>query len=96
VDEDLLCGLGLRVVVEPFDELAGLEGGAGAEERDQVRGIHRLPPVEAQRTRSREAEQQWSQGSDYLYALRRHTGGIVIGTFGLHRRIGPGALNDLM
>jgi RimJ/RimL family protein N-acetyltransferase len=53
--------------------------------------------VEAQRTRGREAEQQWAQGTDYLYALRPDTGDVVIGdvvigAFGLHRRIGPGGL----
>jgi RimJ/RimL family protein N-acetyltransferase len=48
--------------------------------------------VEVQHARCRKAEQLWSHGSDYLYALRRHRGDIVIGMFGLHRRIGPGAV----
>ena len=45
VDEDLLGGLGLGVVVGSFDELAGLECGAGTDERDQVRGVDRAPAV---------------------------------------------------
>uniref|UniRef100_UPI001BDC3051 AAA family ATPase n=1 Tax=Pseudonocardia sp. H11422 TaxID=2835866 RepID=UPI001BDC3051 len=36
VDEDLLGGFCLRVLLGSFDELAGLEGGAGADEGDQV------------------------------------------------------------
>ena len=45
-----------------------------------------------QRSRGREAEEQWDQGSDYSYVLRTSKGGPVIGMFGLHRRIGPAAL----
>lgn len=48
--------------------------------------------VEAQQSRALAAEQQWSQGSDYLYLLRPQPGGVVIGAFGLHRRVGPGGL----
>jgi len=48
--------------------------------------------VEAQRVRCREAEDLWAHGSDYIYALRQDQTGPVIGTFGLHRRIGPGAI----
>jgi RimJ/RimL family protein N-acetyltransferase len=45
-----------------------------------------------QRSRGREAEDQWDQGSDYTYVLRPSEAGPVIGMFGLHRRIGPAAL----
>jgi ribosomal-protein-serine acetyltransferase len=48
--------------------------------------------IEAQRARCGEAEQKWSQGSDYSYVLRPRTDVVVIGSFGLHRRVGPGAL----
>jgi len=48
--------------------------------------------AEAQRVRSREAEDLWAHGSDYMYVLRPEHGGPVIGTFGLHRRVGPGAI----
>lgn len=47
---------------------------------------------ETQRARCRQAEELWSQGSDYLYVLRQRAGGPLIGTVGLHRRIGPSAL----
>lgn len=46
----------------------------------------------AQRARAREAERQWDEGSDYGYVLRARVGGPVLGMFGLHRRIGPAAL----
>jgi hypothetical protein len=36
VDEDLLGGFGLRCLVGSFDEFAVDEGGAGADERDEV------------------------------------------------------------
>ena len=45
VDEDCLGGVGLGVVVGSFDELAGLEAGAGPDERDEVRGVDRAPAV---------------------------------------------------
>jgi RimJ/RimL family protein N-acetyltransferase len=45
-----------------------------------------------QRAHARESEQQWAQDVAYLYTLRRAPGGPVLGTFGLHRRIGPGGL----
>lgn len=48
--------------------------------------------MEAQRTHSREAEEAWDAGSDYIYVLRPGPSGPVIGCFGLHRRIGPGAI----
>jgi RimJ/RimL family protein N-acetyltransferase len=48
--------------------------------------------VEAQRAWHREVEGQWEGGSDYTYTLREDPGGPVIGTFGLHRRIGPRAV----
>lgn len=46
----------------------------------------------AQRARSRDIEQQWERGSDYIYVLRPYAAGPVVGTFGLHRRIGRSAL----
>ena len=45
VDEDRLGGVGLGVFVGSFDELAGLEAGAGPDERDEVRGVDRTPAV---------------------------------------------------
>jgi ribosomal-protein-serine acetyltransferase len=45
-----------------------------------------------QRARTREAERQWDEGSDYGHVLRAREGGPVLGMFGLHRRIGPAAL----
>jgi RimJ/RimL family protein N-acetyltransferase len=47
---------------------------------------------QAQRTHARESEQQWAQDVAYLYTLRRAPDGPVLGTFGLHNRIGPGGL----
>ena len=48
--------------------------------------------LDAQRVRCREVEERWAHGSDYVYALRQTRGGPVIGTFGLHRRVGPNAI----
>jgi RimJ/RimL family protein N-acetyltransferase len=48
--------------------------------------------AEFQRGRCRDCEDRWADGSEYIYVLRRHPGGPVIGTFGLHRRVGPGAI----
>lgn len=48
--------------------------------------------VDVQTIRCREADDLWAQGSDYIYALRQDPAGPVIGTFGLHRRIGSGAI----
>jgi integrase/recombinase XerD len=45
VDEDLLGGFRSRVFVGSFDELAGLEGRAGADECDQVGCVERAPAV---------------------------------------------------
>jgi RimJ/RimL family protein N-acetyltransferase len=45
-----------------------------------------------QRLRCRDCEQRWDQGVEYIYVLRPSPGGPVIGTFGLHRRVGPGAI----
>ena len=47
---------------------------------------------EPQRAHARQAQEQWAQDAAYLYTLRRNLDGPVLGTFGLHRRIGPGAL----
>jgi hypothetical protein len=43
VDEDLLGGLGLLVVVGSFDEFAALKRGAGADERDEMACVDRAP-----------------------------------------------------
>ena len=45
VDEDLLGGFGLWGFVGSFDELAVDEQGARADERDQMGGVDRAPPV---------------------------------------------------
>ena len=45
MDEDLLGGFGLVSFVGSFDELAVDEGGAGADERDQVWPVDRAPAV---------------------------------------------------
>ena len=47
--------------------------------------------VQQQATRCREAEQSWNDGGDYLYTLRG-LDGELFGTFGMHRRIGPGGI----
>lgn len=47
---------------------------------------------QAQRVRCREAEESWDSGSEYVYLLRPEPAGQVIGCFGLHRRLGPGAI----
>jgi RimJ/RimL family protein N-acetyltransferase len=46
----------------------------------------------AQRKRCHEAQQGWDKGCDYIYVLRPQPSGQLIGCFGLHRRIGPGAI----
>ena len=46
----------------------------------------------AQRARGREAELHWDQGSDYSYVLRHSETGAIMGMFGLHRRVGPTAI----
>jgi len=45
VDEDRLGGVGLAVFGGSFDELAGLEAGAGPDERNEVRGVDRARAV---------------------------------------------------
>jgi RimJ/RimL family protein N-acetyltransferase len=45
-----------------------------------------------QAERGREAEQLWADGSDHIYTLRPSDADMVIGTFGLHRRVGPRAV----
>jgi hypothetical protein len=45
VDEDLLDGFGLVVVVGSFDELAALESAAGSDQRDEMRSLDRAPAV---------------------------------------------------
>ena len=47
--------------------------------------------VQQQTSRCREAQQSWDDGADYLYTLR-DVDGVVLGTFGMHRRVGPGAI----
>jgi RimJ/RimL family protein N-acetyltransferase len=48
--------------------------------------------AQAQRQHCIEAGEQWDSGSDYVYVLRPDSSDEVIGCFGLHRRIGPGAI----
>lgn len=48
--------------------------------------------AQAQRSRCREAEARWEDGSEYIYVLRPEHSEQVIGCFGLHRRIGPDAV----
>jgi RimJ/RimL family protein N-acetyltransferase len=48
--------------------------------------------ADVQLERCREAQTGWRTGSDYQYVLRANRGGPVIGAIGLHRRIGPQAL----
>src|SRR5947207_2659936 len=43
VDEDLLGGCGRGVVVGSFDQLAGVEAGASADEGDEVGCVHGAP-----------------------------------------------------
>ena len=45
VDEDPLGGFGLGVFGGSFDELAGLEAGAGPDERNEVWTVDRAPAV---------------------------------------------------
>jgi RimJ/RimL family protein N-acetyltransferase len=46
----------------------------------------------AQRERCQAAQELWGSGSDYQYVLRPDESGPVIGSFGLHRRIGPAGI----
>lgn len=46
----------------------------------------------AQRDRCLAMQESWASGSDYTYALLTDESGPVIGSFGLHRRVGPGAI----
>jgi RimJ/RimL family protein N-acetyltransferase len=48
--------------------------------------------VAAQTARSREAEELWTRGTDFVYVLRRPAQPEVVGLFGLHKRIGPNAI----
>ncbi len=45
-----------------------------------------------QERRCAEAEHLWDAGSDYIYTLREQPDGPVIGGMGLHRRVGPDAI----
>jgi RimJ/RimL family protein N-acetyltransferase len=47
---------------------------------------------QTQHEHCREVEKSWDDGAEFVYALRPEPSGHVIGCFGLHRRIGPGAL----
>jgi RimJ/RimL family protein N-acetyltransferase len=48
--------------------------------------------TQAQRQHCREAEARWKDGREYIYMLRPAQSEQVIGSFGLHRRIGPRAV----
>jgi RimJ/RimL family protein N-acetyltransferase len=47
---------------------------------------------QAQREHCRDVEKNWVDDAEYVYALRTEPSRQVIGCFGLHRRIGPGAI----
>jgi RimJ/RimL family protein N-acetyltransferase len=47
---------------------------------------------DAQGAFCRESKTQWDEGSDYIWLLRPHGVDAVAGSFGLHRRVGPGAI----
>lgn len=46
----------------------------------------------AQRDRCLAMQESWASGSDYTYVLLTDESGPVIGSFGLHRRVGPGGI----
>jgi RimJ/RimL family protein N-acetyltransferase len=52
--------------------------------------------VETQSARMRDADTQWDAGTDFIYLLRQPGGrpgqDPVLGTIGLHRRVGPGSI----
>ena len=48
--------------------------------------------IEAEREFTRHAEEQWDAGAEYIYLLRQAGGGPVLGSFGLHRRLVPNAI----
>jgi len=48
--------------------------------------------IEAEREFTRHAEAQWDCGAEYIYLLRQAGGGPVLGSFGLHRRLEPNAI----
>src|SRR5580658_980372 len=48
--------------------------------------------ADVQLERCHDAATSWQSGSDYQYVLKPDRDGPVIGAFGLHRRVGPDAL----
>jgi RimJ/RimL family protein N-acetyltransferase len=46
----------------------------------------------AQLERCKAMQDAWASGSDYSYVLLTDETGPVIGSFGLHRRVGPGGI----
>jgi RimJ/RimL family protein N-acetyltransferase len=48
--------------------------------------------VDTQAERCRDAAKAWEDGTEYIYVLRADPDGPVVGTFGLHRRVGPGGI----
>jgi RimJ/RimL family protein N-acetyltransferase len=48
--------------------------------------------ADVQLGRCREAQTSWQTGSDYQYVIKTDLQGPVIGAIGLHRRIGPDAI----
>lgn len=48
--------------------------------------------VAAQHERLAEAARAWDSGEEFHYIAAARYGGTILGRFGLHRRIGPGAL----
>lgn len=47
---------------------------------------------DAQLDFARAAELSWTAGTEHLYLLRASVDGPVLGSFGLHRRLGPGVI----
>lgn len=47
---------------------------------------------EGRHLRSGGADEDWAAGRSYLYALRLVVSGVVVGGFGLYRRVGGGAI----
>ena len=90
---DIPRGVLSRTRESDADSLAGAVGASLAHLRPWMPwATKQAADAQAQRKRCREAEAAWDNGSDYVYVLRPEASGQIIGCFGLHRRIGPGAI----
>jgi RimJ/RimL family protein N-acetyltransferase len=49
--------------------------------------------VEGQRARGAATELAWTAGTEYIWCLRMIPDGRLAGTFGIHRRVGPGGVD---